>query len=192
MKKILAVILILSFHQSFAQNNPTSPVAITIKLNKEYYVTKKKDDFKRVIKEFGYVVKSDSVKQKYYDVTIEIKNTDVKPTSIWLMKCSWWRNFLVNNDYISIKEWGCDGNFPTLVKFNQGERKIYQATLVKSIKFDYPCEDCIYGRQVEATKLGLIIINESAEHGYFLAMEDKSKWKIVWSNSLKLLGRGSK
>ncbi len=67
-------------------------------------------------------------------------------------------------------------------------------TLVKSIKFDYPCQYCVYGQQVETTKLGLIVINDIFEtkingFDYDLGMKDKSKWKIVWSNPLQLLGK---
>jgi len=67
-----------------------------------------------------------------------------------------------------------------------GESKTYQTTLSKN---------CIYGPQVEATKLGLIIIDDvytpklKGFMAYDLAMEDKSSWKIVWSNSLYLLNK---
>jgi hypothetical protein len=65
--------------------------------------------------------------------------------------------------------------------------------LVKSIKFDFPCLNCIYGKQVETTKLGLVIIDDIYKpklDGFFeydLAMEDESRWKMVWSNPLYLL-----
>lgn len=48
---------------------------------------------------------------------------------------------------------------------------------------------------MEATKLGLIIIDDvytpklKGFMAYDLAMEDKSSWKIVWSNSLYLLNK---
>lgn len=79
------------------------------------------------------------------------------------------------------------------MKFKPNESRTYKTTLMKSVKFENPCDNCIYGRQVETTKLGLIIIDDVYKPklkpflGYNLAMEDKSVWKIVWSNSLSLL-----
>jgi hypothetical protein len=47
---------------------------------------------------------------------------------------------------------------------------------------------------VESTKIGLIVVDEVYDSklnmlDYSLAMEDKSKWTIVWSNSVKLLDK---
>ena len=141
--------------------------------------------------ENGYIVNSDSVRQKYYDITLDVKNTSAMPIGIWLMRCPYQNNFLINNNYFFIKRPECDSNYPVPVKFQAGESKSYKMTLSKSIRFDYSCETCIYGPQVETTKLSLILIDDIFENKlkgphYILAMEDKSKWRIVWSNSLQL------
>lgn len=87
----------------------------------------------------------------------------------------------------------CDRNFPWLVKFNPGESKNYRTTFSKPIKFENPCQHCIYGPQIETTKLGLILLDDIFEPrisilgGYNVAKKDKSTWKIIWSNPLYLL-----
>ena len=187
------VTLLGGLSKCFAQCD-SLPIAITIKVDKEYIVTYSKNGsyIKDVIRRNNYVVKTDSIKEKYFDISLTIKNTSDKTIKIWLMTCSWEDNFIVNNNYIYIRGHECDSNFPALVEFKPGESKTYTNTLTKSIKFDYPCENCIYGQQVETTKLGLIIIDDIFNCtlgmlSYDNAMEDKSKWKIVWSNSLYLL-----
>ena len=107
------------------------------------------------------------------------------------MKCSWEDNFIINNNYIFIQGHPCDSNYPIRIKLNPGESKIYHGTLLKSIKFDYPGNN-IFGRQVETTRLGLIVVGDilmDEKFDYDMEMEDKSKWKIVWSNSLFLFGK---
>ncbi len=187
MKTLLILVTLLGgLSKCFAQCD-SLPITITIKVDKEYTVTYSKNGsyIKDVIRRHNYVVKSDSIKEKYFDLSLTIKNTSDKTIKIWLMTCSWEDNFIVNNNYIYIRGHECDSNFPTLVEFKPGESKRYTNTLTKSIKFDYPCQNCIYGPQVETTKLGLIIIDDSV--GYDRTIEDKSKWKIVWSNPLYLL-----
>jgi hypothetical protein len=137
------------------------------------------------------VVKSDSIKQKYFDFSLEIKNTSNDTIQIWLMTCSWENNFIVNNNYMTILGNECDSNFPTVIEFKPGESKVYTNTLIKSLKFDYPCDGCAWP-QVEETKLGLIIVDNIFKNtfgtlGYLLAMDDKSKWRVVWSNPLYLM-----
>jgi hypothetical protein len=118
----------------------------------------------------------------------------LKPVYIYLMSCSWEENFLINNNYINFKGHDCDKNIPTIVEIKPSETKTYNTTLVKSIKFDYSPQYCVYGKQVETTKLGLIIINDLflkniTSFDYDLLMEDMSKWTIIWSNPLYLLGK---
>ena len=190
---LISIALLFGLSKCFAQND-SLPITITLKVDKEYVrtISKKSYLISTQIRENGYVVKSDSIKQKYFDISLEIKNTSDKTIKIWLMTCSWEDNFIVNNNYIFIRGHECARNFPTLVEFKPGESKVYTSTLIKSIKFDYPCENCIYGTQVETTKLGLIIIDDIFNRkldmlGYNNGMEDKSKWKMVWSNPLYLL-----
>ena len=86
---------------------------------------------------------------------------------------------------------GCDNNFPEFVEFKPGESRVYTTTLAKSLEFDYHCDGCTGFPRLETTKLGLIIVDDifgrKPPVNYFFAMEDKSAWKIVWSNPLYLL-----
>lgn len=187
MKTVLILVTLLGgLSKCFAQFD-SLPITITTKVDKEYIVTYSKNGtyIKDVIRRHNYVVKSESIKEKHFDISLTIKNTSDKTIKIWLMTCSWEDNFIVNNNYIYIRGHECDSNFPTLVEFKPGESKIYTNTLTKFIKFDYPCQNCICGPQVETTKLGLIIIDDAV--GYDRTMEDKSKWRIVWSIPLYLL-----
>ncbi|MCR6639683.1 MAG: hypothetical protein NVV82_12055 [Sporocytophaga sp.] len=193
MKLKLIFIIGLFLFQSKAKDD-RSPIAIDIKVEREYEVTKSKDNYIFNFLDNNYLVEADSFKQKYFDISLTFKNTSDRQVEIWLMKCSFEDNLLVNNNYIFIKGHECDSNFPFPVKFKPGESKTYKLTLVKSIRFDYPCQYCVFGPQVEETKIGLIVIDDYYEPNYNilsydLAMEDKSKWTIVWSNSLKLLGK---
>lgn len=193
MKGFITVALVICFYQSISQNSPL-PITLTIKIERTYELKDRKEAYAEAIRENYSVVNSDSVRQTFYDINLEVKNTSSDSVNIWLMKCSYWRNFLINNNYMAIKGYGCDGNYPILVKFTPGEIKGYKFTLARSIKFDYPCEYCVYGAQVETTKLGLIIIDDVFKSkmrvfDYDILMGDKSKWKIVWSNPLYLLGK---
>ena len=168
------------------------PISLHLKVEKEYEQTYEKGFFLREIEQEQLFISTDSIKQKRYEIALEVKNTAQKPVSIWLMTCSWQDNILVNNNYMSMQSPGCDSNYPHQVILKPGESKLFKTTLVKSIKFDYPCKGCIYGPQVTTTKLGLILIDDIFENtlkpgfDYFLAMEDKSKWQIIWSNPLSL------
>ena len=130
------------------------------------------------------------MKQHFYDITLCIKNMSDSTVAFTLMTCSWADNFIVNNKYIDFVGRGCDNNFPATVKLKPGESRIYTTTLKKSMEFDYKGDGCTGFPRVETTKLGLIIIDDSSSRtlfDYFIAMEDKSAWKIVWSNPLYLL-----
>jgi hypothetical protein len=170
------------------------PISVQISLDKEYELVRSRDFYAQTIRDNDYVVNSDSVTQKYYDISLEVRNNSNKAVSVWLMRCSYEDNFIINNNYIFGEGHACDSNYPVLIKFNPGEMIAYKMTLKKSIKFDYPCKNCVYGKQVDETRLGLIIIDDIYNpkikgFEYDLVMGDKSKWKIVWSNSLQLLGK---
>jgi hypothetical protein len=190
---LLLIVLFLVYLRLIAQSDTTVPLSVTIKINKAYDLKFPKNRFRTEIKTGQYVVKTDSVRQKQFDIEVSLRNNAKRPIYIWLMSCSWLDNFEINNDYIFLDGIECDKNIPDLVKFEPGETKVYKTTLSKSIKFDYPCQYCFYGPQVETTKLGLIIIDDmympklTAPEGYHIAMADKSFWKIVWSNPLYLL-----
>ncbi len=46
------------------------------------------------------------------------------------MSCSWDENFIVNNNYISLRGHDCNKNFLTLLSSNQGKAKRLQAPLL--------------------------------------------------------------
>jgi hypothetical protein len=193
MKRIIIAFLILGFSECFSQEASNLPLTIKVIVDREYILTRHKSYYQKDIQRQGLVVNSDSVKQKFYDVSIDIKSTSNKPISIWLMKCSWEDNFIINNNYIFIQRLPCDSNYPIRITLRPGESKIYRGTLLKSIKFDYPGQQ-LFGQQVETTKFGLIVIGDifaDEKIDYFLEMEDKSKWKMVWSNALFLYGKQS-
>jgi len=193
MKYLLLILALpfLSCKRKIEQKDTTFPLTVNINVVKEYQQKIPKEIFSDEISKGTFNIKTDSVNQKFYDIEIALKNISTQPISIWLMTCSWEDNFRINNNYINFRVDGCDHNFPVLVKISQGESKIYKATLAKSIKFENPCENCIYGPQVETTKLGFIVIDDlfkpKPNLDYNLAMEDESQWKIIWSNPLYLL-----
>ncbi len=195
MKYLLFILAITFFgcKSQIEQKDTTFPLTVNINIVKEYEQKLPKENFSDEISKGIYNIKTDSVNQKFYEIEIALKNISTQPILIWLMTCSWQDNFRINNNYINFKVDGCDHNFPELVNISQGESKIYKATLAKSIKFENPCENCIYGPQVKTTKLGLIIVDNIFKPqfnnypGYDLAMEDESSWKIIWSNPLYLL-----
>lgn len=188
----ISVVLLFGLGECYAQSD-SLPISVTIKVDSAYVRTysKKGKFIKELIRRNNYVVKSDSIKEKFFDISLTIKNISDTTIAISLMTCSWADNFIVNNNYIKIVGQECDNNFPDLVEFKPGESSVFTATLAKSMKFDYKCEGCTGFPEVETTKLGLIIINDIFRRkpfvNYFLAMGDKSAWKIVWSNSLYLL-----
>jgi len=165
---------------------------VGIKVKREYSVTNDKKYYEVIYRYENLDITKDSVSEKRFDIDLTITNTSSKSIFIWLMSCSWEDNFLVNNNYIFIAGHDCTKNIPTIVEIKPNETKLYNTTLIKSIKFEYPCRNCIYGRQVETTKLGLVLISDITKReyiDYMLNMEDKSKWKIIWSTPLSLLGK---
>jgi hypothetical protein len=185
----------LGHEASIAQCDTILPIAVSVKVDSQYIVKLAKDAFSHRSDEYSYHITTDSVEQMQYAINVGIKNNATRPIFIWLMSCSWEDNFEINNDYISFNGQNCYKNIPHLVRFEPGESKAYRVGLSKSIKFEYPCENCIFGPQVEATRLGLIIVDDIYKPkldnfmGYDFAMGDKSVWKIVWSNSLYLLNK---
>ena len=188
--------LILSFScckNLLAQSDTSFPLSVNIKVDTAYEVKLPKKEFDYQVSRGEYNITTDSVKQKQYDIEIAIKNNAQLPIFIWMMTCSWFDNIKINNTYTYFKGWGCDANYPHLVKIGAGESEIYKITICKSIKFENPCKNCIYGPQVETTKFGLVIVDDIFKPkldgflGYHLAMEDQSLWKIIWSNPLYLL-----
>jgi hypothetical protein len=171
----------------YSQTDSTCPLTVFVKLEKKYQIKLSSKDFDKDI----YAITGDSLLQTKYDIQINLTNTSKRTVFISLMTCSWLDNFLVNNNYIELEGQNCDNNFAEAVEFKSGETKKYFTTIWRSLKFDFAEK----GRfsKVPTTKLGLITIGSLFESkldyagGYYLAMEDKSCWKIIWSNPLYLL-----
>lgn len=192
----LLLLVALTLNLGCIQTN-TVPIKIKLNLEKEYTKSISKNDFwvKNQIEEQSLDVKTDSIIEHYYDITIDIENLGEKDLYIWMMSCSWYNNFKVNNNYIYFynPKGGCDSNIPELKKIESKSKITINGTFRKNIKFDYPEKNSIYGKQVELTKIGLIIIDDMYKPDqnkfldYFLYMEDKSKQKLIWSNGINLL-----
>ena len=195
MKSILILTVLLSIViNSYCQSDTTLPVRIELKLIKSDTLTVSKNGWAEAIERHIYYVTTDSVKLKTFDIEVSIKNTSQDSIIIWLMSCSWTDDFEINNDYMHIQGWNCDRNSPDPFIFKGGETKTFKATLEKSIKFDYPCQYCIYGYQVLTTKLGLIVTNVRYTPKLNISTQnvfqpvDRSIWRIIWSNPLYLFG----
>jgi hypothetical protein len=193
MKKLLTLVAIqLVLNHCYAQTD-SLPISVSIKVDSQYVraYSKKGKRIKELIRENNWVVKSDSLKQQFFDISLSIKNTSDTIISIFLSPCSWQDHFIVNNNYMSISGTECNHNIPDDLKLNPGESKSFIVTLTKSMELSYRCKGCTGWWQVETTKLGLKMVNDifrrKASVNYFLAMEDKSEWKVVWSNPLYLL-----
>jgi hypothetical protein len=191
-----SIALLLSLQKEcISAGEEIPPIDVYIIVTKEYTSSNPKGYYKQIYPYTQLSIPGDSAQEKRYDINLIIKNNSTKDIYIPLMTCSWSDGFIVNNNYIFISGENCDRNFETIVKFKPGQSRTYRTTLFKSIKFDYAPEGTIYGPQVETTKLGLIIISDIFKEdafktlNYTVAMGDKSKWQIVWSNPLYLLGK---
>lgn len=159
----LLLLVALTLNLGCIQTN-TVPIKIKLNLEKEYTKSISKNDFwvKNQIEEQSLDVKTDSIIEHYYDITIDIENVGEKDLYIWMMSCSWYNNFKINNNYIYFynPKGGCDSNIPELKKIESKSKITINGTFRKNIKFDYLEKNSIYGKQVELTKIGLIIIDD--------------------------------
>jgi hypothetical protein len=186
----LIIFFLLNVSCNFSQEIKESPLEVELSLTKQYERTFGKNDFYFGLEHNGYEVTGDSLKQHFFDIKLTIKNNSKKSIYLWLMSCSWEDNFLINNEYMFFDIHGCNKNNPQRIEIKAGKSREYNTTIKKSIKFDNPCKGCIYGKQVETTKLGLIVINDPSKEEYIeytTYVTDKSKWEIYWSNPLYLL-----
>ena len=191
MKTIFLSFILIGILQIKLYSQTTQiPLEVNIKLINEYEAKLSKEKIKWAYPRNFDFIPGDSVIQKKYDIEILIRNVSSEPIIIWLMSCSWTDNFIINNNYITFERWDCDKNIPEQIKINPNEIKSLNVTLKKDIKFDYP-GNSVYGYGVETTRVGLLLSQDMLHDNfdfidYRLFMEDKSKWKIVWSNPLHL------
>ena len=102
MKSVRILIILLSLvTNSYCQSaDSTLPVKIELKLIKSdtVYVSKKADAMAYYLKRKNITIKGDSVVMKSFDIEMTLSNTSQDSIFISLMTCSWWDEFLVNND----------------------------------------------------------------------------------------------
>ncbi|OYU79361.1 MAG: hypothetical protein CFE23_14425 [Flavobacterium sp. BFFFF1] len=171
----------------FGQTDLDKFIDVTISLDKSYVtLVAKKDLLYYIAKESCISVTKDSVNVRYFDIKVNIVNTTSKAIYVWMYTCSWYDNFQINNNYILFSKFTCDHNYLKKEEIKAGEKLEYSLTLMKSIKFDYP-GNCRFGEQIKTTKLGFIVFDDIFSSNGSSSMDDKSLWKIIWSNQLNLL-----
>ncbi len=196
MKIILFLLLMLVNIKSAFSQAETNPITVSLTLEKEYSKAFSRSEFwvKESVKKHKLNINTDSVIQHFYDVKIELKNTSDIAVCFWNYDCLWTSIFCVNNDYIFLSHPGCDQNLPILNKLEPNSTMVYRGTISKSIKFNYPCDDCSYRNQVRSTKIGLVLIDNISDLNlryvdYLARIEDKSMQSIIWSSGIDLLGK---
>lgn len=191
MKTILLLIFfLLTSAKSFGQ--APQGLTIEIELKNDYLV-----QYAPYVGELKYVPAKKEIAQKRYDVLIRLRNNSTDTVRIWLMKCSWYDNFIINNNYISFYSPGCDGNYPRIVTINPADSFLLNSTLKRDLAWDNPCGNCVpygpvglpYGSKVKTTRVGLIFVDGNAKlslDDYENITLDKSRWTIIWSNPIEL------
>ena len=196
MKSILVITILLSFFiKSYCQSaDSTLPVKIELKLISSYTTYVSKTEIPDYLKRYYTEILGDSVARKSFDIEMSISNTSKDSIFISLMNCSWGWGFLVNNNYMFMRGYNCDRNFPEFVKFKAGEAKVYKLTLDRDISFYCPGDDEIFPITL-TTRLGLIVTKAIYKpnklfiftHDPFTPI-DKSTWRVIWSTPLYLIG----
>jgi hypothetical protein len=185
----ISFILILATAISCTGNKSATnshDLALKIYLINEYYLPYKG--------QINYETANDTIREKFFHIRTALINNSDKQYLLWMMKCTWWDNFLINNYYINFADsLGCTGNFPTTIILKPHDSLIFNARLSRDIQVDNPCKFCVgfFGNEVKTTKLGFILIDSTnckKFNQYFEILHDKSRWdKIIWSNPLSLM-----
>jgi hypothetical protein len=120
--------------------------------------------------------------QQLIKIRISIVNITKYRVSFWMMSCSKEDNFIINTDYFRFYSYGCDSNYPDLIKINPNDSLIWNTNIIKSSPFIHPF--------VKDTRFGLIYIDSlkcQDMHQYLYMTRDKFyQDKIIWSNALNL------
>ncbi len=187
MRYIVIILLIFSVCscQRTIQKDNDCKLKINFYLDRDYYVSYNR--------KLNYEPANDSVKEKRFDIRFSIFNNTDSLIKFWTMSSDWQRNFLINNSYITfLLPNAINHNYPHQIKIKPHDSILIKTTLVRNIEYDNPCKGCVgcFADQghVQTTKIGLIFIDSSckSDEEYDNCMNDKSRWKIVWSNSLNL------
>jgi hypothetical protein len=184
MRYIIVFLMILTAYscKRIEQNNDNK-LDIKLYLDKDYYMP--------YSDKLNYEPQNNSINEKRFDVRFSILNNSDSVISFWTMTCDWQRSFLINNSYIKfLMPDECNHNYPHQISIKPHDSIQIKTTLFRDIQYDNPCKGCIgsfadQGR-VQTTKIGLILINCTGDDDYFNWVNDKSKWNIIWSNSLYL------
>ena len=107
-----------------------------------------------------------------------INNTD-SVVIVYIMKCSWYDSWLIDNDSLSFGDWGCDNNYPMRITL------IPKSSLV-FYNFIHPKNK---NNKIEKFKLGFIMFNlynmDELMTDRFDIKLIKAK-KIYWSDEIQL------
>ena len=173
-----------------------SALRVNIDLDSVYIMKMDQKLFEMHTRETYQLTTEGPVEIKHFAITVKLINNTDDTLYLYMMTCSWEHYFMVNNNYIFFKHRNCDNNLNVLHTLLPGETKTEHAQLMKSPKFDYSPDFVVHGKQVETTKIGLIILNDLFDpekdcsiETPRLRMGDRSLWKILWSNSLYLLDK---
>jgi len=179
--KLLFLFLILSSN-SYCSEKDSTGLSVKINLIKEYFIP-----FHPYHYFHDYVPDNDSIKLKKFDIEITLKNNSDSTICFYLMTCSWEWDFIINNTYIYFSGKDCEGNFPYMRNIKSGDSIILKTTLQRDLRWDNPQKNSIgKGYNVKTTKIGLIYIDKKQGYDYHNIHDDKSRWKIIWSNPLYL------
>src|ERR1700742_943261 len=100
-RSFLALSFVLAICKlSIGQIEAGSPIKVNLKLEKKYSLMEPKALYASEMERGEIIIKTDSVKQEFYDVRVVITNMSARPVFIWLMSCGWSANFEINNNYM--------------------------------------------------------------------------------------------
>ncbi len=134
-----------------------------------------------IIRTFDTIV-SDTSKIKTTNIKLSLTNISDKPITYWIMKCSWPQNWIENKDTYSVLSYSCDSNYPISIPLKPKESISYNAFVCRT-KFRTICTN------ENIIKLGFIYIDADmckTMSDFSNIVGDKSKWNIIWSNSVEL------
>jgi hypothetical protein len=123
----------------------------------------------------------DSIQRKVYKINLSLINNSNFNVGYWIMSCSWYENWMMNNDQYRISNFGCDGNYPKKVSLKAKDSILYKIYIEKTESPLYP--------YVNNIRFGFIFIDtvkNKTYHDYLQIIGDISKWNndIIWSNPI--------
>ncbi len=125
---------------------------------------------------------NDSVERKSFEVNLSVINRSKHPVAFWTMSCSWYENFLINNDYVDMCTWDCDDNLPVIRHVKPKDSLVYKTTVIRYDESRF--------RNVESTRFGFIFIDSAwckSHEDFENILGDRSNQSIIfWSNPLFL------